>query len=326
MARFLKDKKKAIGLAPGSLVFIGHQKIDNPKVNILQYNSEFIKERDISSLENLDKYISDDYITWISLHGLHDTNLMDKIGQEFDVNSLFMEDALNTDERPKFMDDDEHLYVIMKSMSFDKESTKVSVEQVAIIVGKNYIITMQESERRIFGDVLKRIKDGRTRIRSLSTDYLCYTLMDTLVDHYIYIIETIGGSIEEQEKFLLDSDKSIIEKIYRNKTEIAYIRKNIRPVKELINRFLVCDSNLINSKTLNYLKDLEGLTTQSLEAIEIYFTMISDQQNSYNANMSNNVNAVMKVLTIFSAVFIPLTFLAGEIGRASCRERVYVLV
>lgn len=124
----------------------------------------------------------------------------------------------------------------------------------------------------------------------------------------------MGNVIEEQEKLLLHSDKELIENIYHYKTELAYIRKNIRPAKELMTRFVTSDSELINERTYNYLRDLEGLVTQALEAIEIYYTMLSDQQNSYNATISNNVNDVMKILTVFSAVFIPLTFIVGVYG------------
>lgn len=314
MARFLKDKKKSKGAAPGSLIFLGKQKIETPSITVIKYNPEFVESDVVKSINGIEDQLSDDYITWISIHGLHDITLIEQLGQKFNLNTLFMEDILNTDERPKFMDDETHLYVIMKSLWVDNETDKIHVDQVSIIVGKNYLISLQECPKNNFRDIFTRIKDGRTRIRSLSTDYLCYAMMDSLVDNYIYNIESLGGYIEDQEEQLLDSGKEIIEKIYHYKTELAYIRKNVRPVKELISRFLVCDSELINERTYNYLRDLEGLATQTLEVIEIYHTMISDQQNSYNANMSNSVNDVMKVLTIFSAIFIPLTFIAGVYG------------
>ena len=132
-------------------------------------------------------------------------------------------------------------------------------------------------------------------------------MIDTLVDNYILNIEKLGNVIEEQEKLLLTSGKELVENIYHYKTELSYVRNNVRPVKEIMTRFVTCDSDLINDHTYNYLRDLEGLVTQALEAIEIYYTMLSDQQNSYNATISNNVNDIMKVLTIFSAIFIPLT-------------------
>lgn len=314
MARFLKDKQNSKGAAPGSLIFIGQQKMENSRIRVTQYNTEYIKEGELKKLDKIGEYLSDDHVTWISIHGLQDTTLIAQIGEKFDISSLILEDILNTDERPKFIEDDTHLFVILKSLSFNPENCKFQIDQISMIVGENYLITIQETKTDYFEDVSRRLNSGMGKIRSYSPDYLCYTLIDTVVDGYILNIEKMGSVIEEQEKRLLTSDKQIIENIYHYKTELAYIRKNIRPVKELMTRFVTSDSDLINDRTYSYLRDLEGLVTQALEAIEIYYTMVSDQQNSYNANISNNVNDVMKVLTIFSAIFIPLTFIVGVYG------------
>lgn len=314
MARFLKDKQNSKGAAPGSLIFIGQQKMENSRIRVTQYNTEYIKEGELKKLDKIGEYLSDDHVTWISIHGLQDTTLIAQIGEKFDISSLILEDILNTDERPKFIEDDTHLFVILKSLSFNPENCKFQIDQISLIVGENYLISIQETETDYFEDVSRRLNSGMGKIRSYSPDYLCYTLIDTVVDGYILNIEKMGSVIEEQEKRLLTSDKQIIENIYHYKTELAYIRKNIRPVKELMTRFVTSDSDLINDRTYSYLRDLEGLVTQALEAIEIYYTMVSDQQNSYNANISNNVNDVMKVLTIFSAIFIPLTFIVGVYG------------
>lgn len=314
MARFLKDKQNSKGAAPGSLIFIGQQKMENSRIRVTQYNTEYIKEGELKKLDKIAEYLSDDHVTWISIHGLQDTTLIAQIGEKFDISSLILEDILNTDERPKFIEDDTHLFVILKSLSFNPENCKFQIDQISLIVGENYLISIQETEADYFEDVSRRLNSGMGKIRSYSPDYLCYTLIDTVVDGYILNIEKMGNVIEEQEKRLLTSDKQIIENIYHYKTELAYIRKNIRPVKELMTRFVTSDSDLINDRTYSYLRDLEGLVTQALEAIEIYYTMVSDQQNSYNANINNNVNDVMKVLTIFSAIFIPLTFIVGVYG------------
>lgn len=314
MARFLKNKQKSKGAAPGSLILIGKQKMDHNSIHLLRYNGDYIKEDEIKSLDHIEDYISDDHVTWISIFGLHNTQLIEQMGKIFNVSPLLLEDILNTDERPKLSEDDDHLFIILKSLLFNKATKKVQIDQISIIVGKNYVITIQETEHQHFEDVCKRLWSGLTKIRSYSPDYLCYALIDTLVDSYILNIETLGTEIEEQEKVLLTSNKEVIKNIYYYKTELSYIRKNIRPVKEIMTRFMASDSELINERTFNYLRDLDNLVTQALEAIEIYYTMLSDQQNIYNTNMTNSVNDVMKVLTIFSAIFIPLTFIAGIYG------------
>lgn len=314
MARFLKDKQKSKGAAPGSLIFIGRQKTDVPRIRVTQYNAEYLKEGELKCLDKIQEYISDDHVTWISIEGLHDIPLIEQMGKKFNIPGLVLEDILNTDERPKMNEDDTHIFLILKALSFSKENRKTEIDQISMILGSNYLITLQETNTQYFEDVTKRLYSGLSKIRTYSPDYLCYTLIDTLVDGYILNIEKLGSVIEEQDKVLLTYGKKIIEDIYHYKTELSFIRKNIRPVKEAMTRFITSDSDLINERTYAYLRDLEGLVTQALEAIEIYYMMASDQQNSYNASISNNVNDVMKVLTIFSAIFIPLTFIVGVYG------------
>lgn len=314
MARFLKDKQKAKGAAPGSLIFIGQQKMDSCRIRMIQYNMDYVKEGELKSLDKISEYLSDDHILWISICGLHDTNLIGKIGKKFDISPLVLEDILNTDERPKFTEDGKHLSIILKALSFNKKIRKMQIDQISLVVGKNYLLSFQETDSDYFAEVAQRLYTGQGKIRSLSSDYLCYALIDTLVDNYILNIEKLGSVIEEQEKILLNASKELIEDIYHYKTELSYIRKNVRPVKELMTRFIASESELINERTYSYLRDLDGLVTQALEAMEIYYVMLSDQQNSYNTNLSNNVNDIMRVLTIFSAVFIPLTFIAGVYG------------
>ncbi|MEG0796853.1 MAG: magnesium/cobalt transporter CorA [Odoribacter sp.] len=314
MARFLKNKQKSKGAAPGSLIFLGQQKLEHPCIRVTQYNTDYVKELELKHLDKIAEYISDDYVTWISIHGLHDTKLIEQIGKQFHISPLILEDILNTDERPKFIDNDTYLFILLKALHFSRETNKMHMEQISMFIGDHYLVTIQESTTDYFEDVSKRLYSGQTKIRSYSPDYLCYAMVDTLVDSYILNIEKLGTAIEDQEKVLLSARKQIIENSYHYKTELSYIRKNIRPVKELMTRFATSDSALINERTYNYLRDLEGLVTQALEAIEIYYTMVADQQNSYNANANNNTNDVMKVLTIFATIFIPLTFIVGVYG------------
>ena len=214
MARFLKDKQKSKGAAPGSLIFIGRQKMDYSCIRVTQYNAEYVKEGEVKALDKISEYLSDDHVAWISVRGLQDTNLIGKLGKKFDISALILEDILNTDERPKFIEDDKHLFVILKSLNFNRELRKVQIDQISLIVGKNYLISIQETDNEYFEDVSKRIYAGQGKIRSLSSDYLCYAMIDTLVDNYILNIEKLGNVIEEQEKLLLTSGKELVENIY----------------------------------------------------------------------------------------------------------------
>lgn len=314
MARFLKNKKASKGAAPGSLIFIGRQKMGESLISVTQYNQAYLKEGHLKNLNKIQDYITNEHVTWISISGLQNIALIQQMGQNFNIPSLVLEDILNTDERPKFSEDEEHIYIILKSVIFKRDTVRIQIDQISFILGPDYLITLQESDYHYFEDVIARLNSGLGKIRSLPADYLCYALLDTLVDSYILNIETLGSEIEAQEKILLALDKQMIGNIYHFKTELAFARKNIRPAKEVITRFVASDSSLLHSRTLNYLKDLESLIVQSLEAVEIYYTMVSDQQNTYNSTITNNVNDVMKVLAIFSTLFIPLTFIASLYG------------
>ena len=314
MARFLKDRTKSKGAAPGSLIFIGKQKMTKNSIQVIQYTSEGLKEFFPETLENIANIVSNDHMTWINISGLQNTKLIADMGKAFDVSSLFLEDILNTDQRPRFSEESAHLYIIAKSFYFGKEDGIVHMEQLSFIVGSHYLITIQETDTDYFRDVKKRLYDGKTRIRSFGTDYLCYALLDTLVDSYIINLEILGAAIEERGRTILEADAKVVEDLYHYKTELSYIRKNVRPFKEVTTRFINCDSPLVNQNTYTYLHDLDDLVVQAQEAIEIYYSMVSDQINLYQTNIGNRQNDVMKVLTIFSTIFIPLTFIAGIYG------------
>jgi magnesium transporter len=315
MARFLKNRRKSHGEAPGSLIFIGRQKMEKSRIRVIQYNKENLVEKELDKIEDAISFIKKDCVTWINVDGLQDIGLMEKLEKRFKLSSLALEDMLNTDQRPKFLEDQNNAIIILKAFSYDKDSTTLHSEQISFILGIDYLITLQERVGDFFEPVRERIRKNMGRIRTSGPDYLFYSLFDTLVDSYIVNIEALGDLIEEQEQVILKKpDKKIIEDIYRHKTEISYMRKSVRPVKEIMTHLMKSDSKLIHRKTFTFLHDLDDLVTQALEAVEIYYTMVSDQLTVYHTNISNRVNDVMKVLTIFASIFIPLTFIAGIYG------------
>ena len=315
MARFLKNRKKSHGEAPGSLIFIGTQKMEKSRIRVIQYNKENLVEKELDKMEDAISFIKKGYITWINIDGLQDVGLIEKLEKMFKLSSLALEDMLNTDQRPKFLEDEHNLIIILKALTYDKDSSILHTEQISLILGEDYLITLQERVGDHFEPVRERIRKYRGVKLISGPDYLCYSLFDTLVDSYIINIETVGDLIEEQEQAILKKpDRKIIEDIYRHKTEISYMRKSVRPVKEIMTHIMKSDSKLIRKKTYAFLNDLDDLVTQALEAVEIYYTMVSDQLTVYQTNISNRVNDVMKVLTIFASIFIPLTFIAGIYG------------
>lgn len=315
MARFLKDRKAAKGQIPGSLIHIGSQKMDEPVINLMDYNPEHLDERELQSIDEATPYKNSDAVSWFNIYGIHDLNMMQRLGEIFNIHPLFMEDILNTDQRPKYVDGDSYDAFILKMIKYDEKEKRISSEQFTLILGKSFVLTLQEQTGDVFNPIRVRIRNAKPNSKLFDADYLAYALLDTIIDNYILITETIGREIEAMEERLFsDVDKSLVEEIYKLKTELSYLRKSVRPVQEMMRDLLKSESSQIQEKYHQFLKDLNDLIVQATDAIELYNGMISDHLNIYSTNVNNRSNEVMKVLTIFASIFIPLTFLAGIYG------------
>ena len=316
MARFLNDRKAASGQMPGSLIHLGTKKIEKPRLRLFNYSLDDFTEIEPEKLEDCLPYIEKDKVSWINIDGLHDAELIQKLGDLFEIHGLLLEDMLNTDQRPKITETDKLLIVIIKLLEYDEIADKLNSEQISMILDDSFLITLQEKVGDIFDPIRERIRKSSGRLRRKEADYLTYALLDTIVDNYLVIIETLGNIIEKTDAqiFTPNQPKNLIQKIYKHKTEINFLRKNIRPVKEILHRLIDNESGFIANDNIKYFQDLNDLVMQATESIEIYQMMLNDQMNIYHANLDSKANEIMKVLTVFSAFFIPLTFVAGVYG------------
>jgi len=315
MARFLNDRKKATGKIPGSLIHLGTRKIETPLIRLFNFTNETLIEKEPERMEDCMPYISEDTISWISLYGLHDAEMIQKLGELFDIHSLLLEDMLNTDQRPKIAETDKLMIIILKILDFDEKTKELTSDQISLILDDNFLITLQEKEGHYFDTIRERMRKGTGRVRRKGADYLTYVLLDTIVDNYLLNIEILGSIIEKTEgRIFIPKQKGLIEEIYKHKTEINFLRKNIRPVKEIVHNLIENESGFIAEENMKYFRDLNDLVVQATETVEIYQIMLNDQMNIYHANLDLRANEIMKVLTVFSAFFIPLTFVAGVYG------------
>ena len=315
MARFFKKREESKGLAPGSLVFIGNQKVENVRIRVIDYDKSNLNELQLDDIADSKAFKETNTVTWLNIDGLHDLEMMQELGNIFDLHPLLLEDILNTGQRPKLEEFDNCLFLSLKMIRYEKEKQVIVAEQLSMVIGNTYLITFQEQPGDVFEPVRDRIRKQKGRIRETGIDYLAYALMDTVVDNYISIIERLGEQIEDvEEEVLTDPNPLVMQKINTFKREMNYIRKSVRPLKEALLQLLKLDSELIKDNTIQFLKDLLDLITQATEAIDTYREMLSDQLNIYNSSISNRMNEIMKVLTIFAAIFIPLTFIAGIYG------------
>ncbi|MGB5692776.1 MAG: magnesium/cobalt transporter CorA [Flavobacteriaceae bacterium] len=315
MARFLKKRLEKKGTAPGSLVFVGTKKVEKTQLEFLAYNTADIIENSKVQRNDLTKIQKPGFNGWLNVIGVHDARLVEQIGNQFALHLLLQEDVLNTGQRPKFEEFSDHLFMVIKMLHFDKETELIESEQISLIIEKNLLISFQEIPRDVFNPIRERLLRPNTKIRQRTSDYLAFAMLDAISDRYMEIIETFGERIERIEEELLEQPRrELLEKINLYKKEINFLRKTIRPVRDLVSRFRRSDSELINDSTIPYLNDLEDHITHATEAIEIYKEMLNDQINMYNSALNNKLNDIIRVLTIFSVIFIPLTFLAGIYG------------
>ena len=254
-------------------------------------------------------------MTWININGVHDPEIIERIGKQFKIHLLVLEDILNTGQRPKYDDFDDYIFVVLKMLYYDAENSEIAVEQVSLIIGENYVISFQEKEGDVFNPIRDRIRSAKGRIRKMKADYLAYALLDAVVDNYFLILEKIGDKVEHMEEELVENPTPhILQTVHNLKRETLYLRKFIWPLREVISNLERGESSLINDSTRIYLRDVYDHTIQVIDTVETLRDMISGILDIYLSSLSNRMNEVMKTLTIFAAIFIPLTFIAGLYG------------
>ncbi|WP_319467238.1 magnesium/cobalt transporter CorA [uncultured Pseudodesulfovibrio sp.] len=315
MARFLKKRDSKNGLPPGSLIFIGKQKIEKPRLRIIDYDSIMLRDDYLDSPEGLSPCTQSATTSWLNVEGLHEPALMESIGKTFGISSLILEDIINTGQRPKLDEYPEALFVSLKTLSLNDEETRIHAEQLSLVLQTKCLLTFLEQPGEMFAPVQERIRNQAGRLRKLGPDYLLYTLLDCVFENYLKVIEIMGERIEEFDEEILDNPTTeLLEEINAYRREIAYIRKAVRPAREIILKLVKSDNEMITPDIHPYLRDLLDMAEQAYDSVDIYREMLNDHLNSYNMVITNKLNDVMKFLTMFATIFIPLSFLAGVYG------------
>ncbi|MEM2918870.1 MAG: magnesium/cobalt transporter CorA [Candidatus Altiarchaeota archaeon] len=307
-------RAKKIGLAPGALIHIGKKKIEEVRITLIEYDEKNFHEKRIENIEDCFKISESHKIKWINIDGLSNVGIIKRIGEEFGIHQLILEDILTTDQRPKIEDFGNYIYTVLRMLSYGDEN-RIKSEQVSLILGQNFLITFQESVGDVFNPVRERLKKEKSNIRNMGADYLFYSLIDVIVDNYFIILENIGGIIEElEDEIITNPSTNTLKKVYNLKREMLLLRKSVWPLREVVNGVERSTSNVIHKQTRIYLRDLYDHIIQIIDTIETFREMLSGMIDIYLSSISNKLNEVMKVLTIIATVFIPLTFIAGIYG------------
>lgn len=308
-----KKKGKKAGASPGTLVYTGDYRVTSIEVTLVQFNEEHLRQEMCKG--KLPALKEGPFIHWYDIRGLHDVKLIESTGNKYDIHPLVLEDVLNIEQRPKFEEYENGLFIIAESLSFNKNTLDVETEQVSFFAGKDFLISFQEKETDLFVAVRERLETARGRIRKRGTDYLLYALLDAIVDHYFEVMDDIEDAIELLEAEILARPGNHCKaQIHALKLGTLYLRKHVSPLREAIGQFSRADSPFIQEETGLFLRDLYDHVIRVVDMIETNRDILNGLYDLYLSEISFKMNNVMQILTIISTIFIPLTFLAGIYG------------
>ncbi len=309
-----KKKKHNVGAPPGEIYYTGQERTERVKITLIEYNETDFFEQSFYDLSECVNHVREDMVKWINVDGIHKIELIEAIGKLYQIHPLTLEDIVHVEQRPKFEDYDNYVVAIMKMIYFDNH---IQSEQLSILLFPNMVISFQEPHGGDAFDIIrKRLREGKGRIRKMQADYLAYALIDAVVDCYFHTLEKIGEKIEQLDEEIMHQglQRLVNLKLHDLKREMIFLRKQIWPMREMANNMMRSETELINESTDVFLRDLHDHIVRIIDSIETYREMLSGIMDIYLSNNANKLNEVMKALTVISAIFIPVTFIAGVYG------------
>jgi magnesium transporter len=309
----MNESQNKLGAPPGTIVYYGEKRTDKVKLTLIEYNEGKFIEKDFYDLSECLDHVDPSMVKWINVDGIHDVELIEKIGKHFKIHPLTLEDIVNTSQRSKFEDYDNYVVSIMKMIYYD---TEMRSEQLTVVLMEGIVISFQEVDGGDAFDLIRnRIRQGKGRIRRMGADYLAYALIDAVVDCYFTILEKIGDRVELlEDELIAEPTKETMKQLHHLKREMIFIRKAVWPMRELINNLERSETELIKPSTDVYLRDVHDHTIRVIDTVETYRDLLSGMMDIYLSSVSNKMNEVMKVLTIITTIFVPVTFIAGVYG------------
>lgn len=305
---------KKAGLPPGTLVHVGDSPALAGRITLTSYSSDHCQEIPVHTLEDILTYRTAGNTLWVQCEGLDIVELVEAIGRDLQVHPLVLEDILNTHQRPKFEEYDNCLFFVVKTLRCNRE-LKVDHEQISILLFPQMVITFREQADELFVGLKQRLKTPRGRIRSLGADYLTYAILDLVVDHYFVLADTLEEAIENIELELMAKPQGhLFTTIQVLKRELVFVRKAITPIREVLLAVQRCENPLLQDRTQPYFRDVFDHTLRVIDIMDSYRDLINGMLEIYLSNVSNRMNEIIKVLTVFATIFIPLTFLVGVYG------------
>lgn len=310
-----QQAKKEASLPPGTMVYIGKEREEDPQITVWCYDAAHLEEQVEENLEGIMSQVENELVTWVNIDGVHDIELVNDITTRFKLHPLTREDIVNTTQIPKIEGYDEYLYLTLKMFSVEEKTGKIDIEQVNLVLGKTYVLSLQEKTEDVFEPIRDRIRLAKGQVRKKQSDYLFYALIDIIASNYLIVINHLARKIDELEADITDSPReSHLNDIAMYKKTLLYLRRYISPLREEILILKREHHPLIHTKTYPYFNDLLDLLGMCLSELDTYRDTLKNLSDQYLAMSSHKMNEVMKVLTMVSTIFIPLSFLAGLYG------------
>jgi magnesium transporter len=311
------------GAPPGTLMHIGSRKTDVVTITVIDYNKDNFTERECE-VKELGQYNNAETITWINVDGLHNIDVLKEIGDQFELDKLLLEDVLNTNHRPKTEIFDDHIFVTLKMISLTTASRSVITEQVSFIMGDNWIISFQEAGGDVFDSIRDRLRKGATDMRKRKVDFLLYRMLDVVVDNYFFVTEYFSDKNGELEQGIFKNPTpGALKEIQLLKRQILNFKRAVLPLREVASGLQKDGGHFIEESTLRYLRDLYEHIIQVNDSIDSQREMAANNMDLFLSGTNHRMNEIMKVLTVISTIFIPLTFIAGVYGMNFDRSSPY---
>ena len=300
-------------LPPGSMIHIGRRRVETPQISQIDYGPNHFECFTSITPEQCLPPAQAGIVRWINVQGLHDAELIEAIGRNFNLHPLLLEDVINTGQRPKLEDYADLLFIVLKGLSLTDDQPET--DHLSLIVGSNFVITFEEGPPESFGALRDRLEKAAGRMRHLGSDYLCYALLDCVVDDYFKVLHSLEERIDQVEEHLLTRpDRLTVNEIYRLRSAEIFVHRQVAPLSEVATALLLGESEIIKPESAVYLRDLADHLTRINENLEMLRTMTSTMLETYLSIQSMRTGEIMRVLTIFSTIFIPLTFVVGLYG------------
>lgn len=314
MFRFQKNRSLKTGFPPGTVVHIGESPSCDAVITVTIYDADKMDVHATKSVEDIPPQTSEPSVTWIRVIGVHDTPLIEQLGERFEIDSLILEDIVNTAQRPKIERTAVGEFIILKHFWYEQEGIEISAEQFSLLLSGRIIITFEEREIPEFDWIIKRLRTGTGRLRSSGPEYLAYALMDILVDHSFGLFEVIGGIIEELESELIEAPRrETLNDLYLVRRELAFLYRWLLPMDEVIGKLKRSDT-MYGESVIPFVDDLCDHVQQVVETLDLYREISNAMIDSFRAEISRRANETMKTLTMVAAIFLPLVFAVGFFG------------